>query len=91
MNQSLLIETAKAELQETLTFHGGDTKNHQVKVAIEKLCSLNPTTSLAQNTDLLGEQWLLLSVPNFPKGKLLENGKWSYTLGDLNKRMERNF
>ena len=81
--ETLKLQTAKTELREALATYGGDTKNEIVARAIEKLSSLNPTTSPALSAELMDSDWLLISAPNFPDGKQGEDGKYIYTLGRL--------
>lgn len=83
VNQIGQLQAAKAELRETLTAEGGDTNNAVVIDKIDQLCNLNPTLAPAHSDRLESNEWLLISAPNFPQGKQLPNGQFSYTLGRL--------
>ena len=76
-------ETAKADLIKALATHNGDTKNVIVAEAIAKLAALNPTSSPAENQELLEGNWILINAPNFP-GRLEDpDYEYVYTLGRL--------
>ncbi|NEP00077.1 MAG: fimbrial protein [Symploca sp. SIO2E9] len=76
-------EAAKIALRQALAASGGNTKDEAVIAAIDNLTQLNPTTAPARSETLLDSQWLLINAPNFPGGKQLPDGKFTYTLGRL--------
>ncbi|NEO31833.1 MAG: fimbrial protein [Symploca sp. SIO3C6] len=76
-------ETAKTALRQALAANGGNTKDEAVIAAIDNLTQLNPTTAPARSETLLDSEWLLINAPNFPGGKQLPDGKFTYTLGRL--------
>jgi hypothetical protein len=84
MDQTTIqIDTAKADLFKALANHGGDTKNELVLAAIEKLASLNPTSTPTENGSLLEGNWLLINAPNFPDRQPDEQGRYVYSFGRL--------
>ena len=74
---------AKAALRQALAANCGNTKDKTVIDAIANLQSLNPTTVIAESGNLMDNEWLLISAPNFPQGEKLADGKFIYTLGRL--------
>jgi hypothetical protein len=76
-------QQAKAALHQSLRIHGGDPAQSSVAAVIERLIAINPTPAPARATSQLEGDWRLISVPNFPGGEQLADGRYSYTLGRL--------
>ena len=77
------LKSAKTALRQVLSDRGGNTKDEAAVTAIDNLAQLNPTTKPALSEEILDNQWLLISAPNFPGGEILPDNKYSYTLGRL--------
>ncbi|NEO15666.1 MULTISPECIES: PAP/fibrillin family protein [unclassified Moorena] len=75
--------SAKTALRQVLAACGGNTKDEAVIAAINHLSQLNPTTTPTRHGELLDNEWLLISAPNFPGGEQLADGQYAYTLGRL--------
>ncbi len=76
-------DTAKKTLIEALKNNSGDTKNKEVRAAIEKLAALNPESAPTENRKLLTGNWLLINAPNFPDRQPDPQERYVYTLGRL--------